>query len=394
MSETGKTSKQSAIARKSKIEFRVLMQSAPDAIIIYNMDNTFSEVNPAACELVGYTREEMLKMKVTDFLQPAEQSRLVRVKAERMKGSKRLVEWKAKRKDGSFAYIEANTHFLEDRQQWLSFIRDISYRKAMEEEIYQAGVKERVLKTKTRLLRQQQKKLLAINKVKDEFILVASHQLRTPATGVKQYIAMILDGFAGEVNDKTRTMLEIAYASNERQLKIVNDLLYIAQIDAGEVVTNMSDQDIITLIKDLTAELSPTFERKKQLLKLSLPDKCHVPHDSKYLRLALECIILNACHYSDEGKPILIKVITDPERVTISVIDQGIGIKKSDQKLLFQKFSRIPSPVLRSVEGNGLGLYLAKQIIDMHKGTISIESKAGKGSTFSVTLPLAAVAGA
>lgn len=376
------------LAEISETNFRSLMENAPDAIIIYGAtDNKFYDVNPAATHMVGYSKAEMLRMKVTDFLRPTEKTRLQMVKEERKHGSTRLVEWQAKHKDGSFVDIEANTIFLDDRQVFVSFIRDISYRKKMEAEIQKASVKERVLKTKTKLLQEQQKKLLSINKAKDEFIMVASHQLRTPATIVKQYLGMLLQNYAGELSDTQRKMLETSYASNERQVRIVNDLLLIAKIDAGEIMAAADKQDVVKSITQLTESLRPIFDAKKQPLTVSAPNSLQWQYDDPYLTIALENIIKNASHYSYESSPVTIEVTNTTEALEITVTDKGVGIAKDDHKLLFQKFTRIPNPLSDFVDGNGLGLYISKEIVSMHGGSISVTSRKGKGSSFTVTIP-------
>jgi len=383
----GERRPQKSEAEKGQEKFLAFMENAPDAVIIYNLDDTFSEVNPAAARLTGYSQEEMLSMKVTDFLRPSEGIRLQVVKEERKRGSRRLVEWQVKCKDGTFVDIEANTHFLPDKQQLISFIRDISYRKAMEDEIYQAGIKQKLLKTKTRLLKQQQKKLLAINKAKDDFILVASHQLRTPATSVKQYISMLLEDYFGELSERQRQVLTTAYDSNERQLRIINDLLVIAKVDSGEVVTSRRAQDVVVLIKKLAEELTPSITLKKQILEVRTPKSLKLRCDAVYLKIALMHLLKNASHYSEEGKPILMTLERQDGLVVITVADKGVGIKKEDQRLLFQKFMRISNQLSDFVDGNGLGLYVAKQIIALHNGTILLESRHGHGSTFTVKLP-------
>lgn len=230
--------------------------------------------------------------------------------------------------------------------------------------------------------------LLELNQAKDEFISVASHQLRTPATGVKQYLGMVLEGFMGEVPETQRTMLEKAYESNERQLRIVSDLLKVAQVDAGKVVLRRDEVPVRQLLEDILKEQRDTFAARQQTTELvGANGESYAWIDRDAVRMALENIIDNAGKYSSPHTRVTITIEDKPRAVMVHIQDEGVGIKKSDQSRLFQKFSRIENPLSTTVGGTGLGLYWAKRIIDLHDGRLSFTSAPGKGSTFSILLP-------
>lgn len=230
--------------------------------------------------------------------------------------------------------------------------------------------------------------LLELNQAKDEFISVASHQLRTPATGVKQYLGMVLEGFMGEVPEAQRTMLEKAYESNERQLRIVSDLLKVAQVDAGKVVLRRDVVPVRQLLEDILKEQRDTFAARQQTTELvGANGESYAWIDRDAVRMALENIIDNAGKYSSPHTRVTITIEDKPRAVLVHIQDEGVGIKKSDQSRLFQKFSRIENPLSTTVGGTGLGLYWAKRIIDLHDGRLSFTSDPGKGSTFSILLP-------
>ncbi len=230
--------------------------------------------------------------------------------------------------------------------------------------------------------------LIAINKAKDEFISVASHQLRTPATGVKQYIGMLLEGYAGDLSEPQMAMLHTAYDSNERQLQIVNDLLKVAQLDAGKVQLRKAKVDIVKLLHDIVSEQALKFRHRDQKVSfVHAKPSVSAMVDKLKLRMALENIIDNASKYSENGKAVEVSVKTTAKAVTIEVKDHGVGIGSHDQDRLFQKFSRIDNPLSTQVGGTGIGLYWTKHIIDLHGGSIKVVSKRGQGSTFVVTLP-------
>ncbi len=238
------------------------------------------------------------------------------------------------------------------------------------------------------LLSKERQELLELNAAKDEFIAVASHQLRTPATGVKQYIGMLLEGYYGSITNDQMASLQKAYASNERQIKIINDLLIVASIDAGKVHLDKSMCDLTQLVRDIADEQRSDIQQRGQQLILNAPKKLPARIDKRYIRMVIENLISNASKYSADDKPIVITVKTQGANAIVSVSDKGVGISKADQKKLYQKFSRIYNERSNMVEGTGLGLYWAKKIIELHNGTLQIESKLHHGSTFSMLLPL------
>ena len=230
--------------------------------------------------------------------------------------------------------------------------------------------------------------LVELNRAKDEFISLASHQLRTPATGVKQYLGMVLEGFVGTLTDAQRSILEQAKESNERQLSIVSYLFKVAQVDAGKVRLKKSDVNMMNLIRDVVKEQQGTFEERKQkvVFEPSKPDAIlHVDEDT--IRMVIENIIDNASKYSGENKTVTVKTTETNDELRIAVIDSGVGIKHQDQVKLFEKFSRIDNPLSTQVGGTGLGLYWAKKIVVLHDGDINFDSQINKGTQFTIHLP-------
>jgi signal transduction histidine kinase len=240
------------------------------------------------------------------------------------------------------------------------------------------------------LLTEQRRQLIELNRVKDEFISLASHQLRTPATGVKQYLGMILEGYAGvDVPPELRHMIEVAYASNERQLKIVNDLLKVASVDAGKVKIVTRDCDMTDLVDAVLNESRSVYESRNQ--KVVIQNNCKqyvVRIDDRLMRMVLENIIDNASKYSPEGKTITIDLKCTKKYLTIKVQDEGVGIAPQDLDKLFRKFSRIDNELSTHVGGTGLGLYWARHVVELHNGKILVSSEPGKGSTFTIRLPM------
>lgn len=230
--------------------------------------------------------------------------------------------------------------------------------------------------------------LIDLNRSKDEFISIASHQLRTPATAVKQYVGMMLEGFAGELDKQQRQLLEKAYDSNERQLKIVSDLLKVAQVDAGKIMLRKSEAAICDLIQEVLYDLKSVFADRKQRVVFDPSDNDIILSiDIASVRMVLENLIDNASKYSEEDTTVTISISEDKEYVYVHIADEGVGIDPETATRLFEKFSRLDNPLSTKVGGTGLGLYWAKKIIDLHGGEISFAMNKPQGTTFTVKLP-------
>lgn len=228
---------------------------------------------------------------------------------------------------------------------------------------------------------------LEVEKTKSDFISIASHQLRTPATAVKMYLAMLLDGYAGKMNDKQSEYIRMAFNSNERQLHIVNDLLSTASAEAGKLRLTLSRVNMSKLVNRVIDEFLPTFEERKQTVQVIIAAGVFLRADSSYLKMAIENLLSNAAKYTDRGGHITVALENKERSVVLKVKDTGVGISAAQEVKLFRKFSRIDNPLSSEAGGSGIGLYLLKQIIDLHGGEVRVKSKEGEGTTFTVRLP-------
>lgn len=243
------------------------------------------------------------------------------------------------------------------------------------------------LEQKTIFLVKQRSRLQALSASKDEFIALASHQLRTPATSVKQYTSMLLDEYAGKLNKNQRKLLSVANESNERQLQVIDSLLRTAQVDAG-IVLNNERTNLNLMIGEILKDQSSIFESKNQVVDFTrATGQPIVLIDVAKFRMVLENIFDNASKYSSYGGKIKVAIKRNKNNLQVTVKDYGVGIKKRDLPKLFKKFSRIDNPLSITVGGTGLGLYWAKKLIDAQGGSIVATSELGRGSTFIITLP-------
>lgn len=255
-------------------------------------------------------------------------------------------------------------------------------------EAHEALQKSEELRAANVQLKGQRAQLMALNRSKDEFISLASHQLRTPATGVKQYLGMLIEGYAGPLNEQQMQLLKTAYESNERQLTIIDDLLRVAHVDAGKVRLSKQKVDLVRLLKDVISEQQDSFKARNQRVYLEhAKARVFADIDKDRMRMVFENLVDNASKYSPAGNEITIHIETTLREVMVHIRDQGVGIAQKDLGNLFQKFSRVRNPLSAFVGGTGIGLYWAKKIVDLHKGTIDVESRLHKGTTFTVRFP-------
>ncbi len=244
-----------------------------------------------------------------------------------------------------------------------------------------------LLKARNRDFSQQKEQ--AVDLAKDELLSLASHQLRTPATTVKQYLGMVLQGFAGDITETQHSLLDKAYTGNERQLYIINEMLHIAKIDAGRIVLARHKTDIVKLVRDILFEAQPSIEEAGHTLRESLPKQpVYIHVDEHMLRMAIENLVSNAVKYTPSGGKIRVEVHKDKGEIRIVVSDNGVGIEQKDFSKLYKLFTRLDNKLMQNVSGTGVGLYLAKHLIELHKGTLTLSSKPGKGSAFTITLPI------
>jgi signal transduction histidine kinase len=237
------------------------------------------------------------------------------------------------------------------------------------------------------LLAEQKRQLIKLNHSKDDFISIASHQLRTPASAVKQFVGMVIEGFAGEVPEQQLSLLRRAYDSNERQLNVISELLKTAQLDSSKIKLNFQKVELNELIKNSIAEMQSAIDLRNQQLIVNLESKRYCEADENELQLVITNVLENASKYTESGKSIIITMTGDDDRTRISIKDQGVGISKQHMKTIFDKFSRIDNELSDTVQGSGLGLYWVKRIIRLHKGTIKVNSVLGEGSEFILEIP-------
>lgn len=241
----------------------------------------------------------------------------------------------------------------------------------------------------TQQLRTSNARLVRIDATKDEFLNMASHQLRTPLTTVKGYLSMVLEGDAGKVSKKQEQLLGEAFASSERMVNLIHDFLNVSRLQTGKFALELGEYDLHKIISDEIDTLRTAAKGRNIQIKFDdKAGKTMVTIDETKVHQVVMNFIDNAMYYTKPGGTITVHTAKHRDEVEMRVVDNGIGVPHDEQVHLFNKFFRATNARKQRPDGTGVGLYLAKKIVDAHHGEIIFESKEGKGSTFGFRLPL------
>jgi PAS domain S-box-containing protein len=369
----------------TKNKYQLLVDSVQDyAIFLLDSSGYVETWNIGAENMNGYTPGEVIGQHISMFYTPNDISE-GKPEKELLQTAQELhietEDWRVKKDDSRFWAVTTTTALYSENGSLIGFAKitkDITDKKRSKNALIAAN----------RLLKHQHVELEALNNVKDEFVSLASHQLRTPATGIKQFLGLLLEGYAGPLTEQQMAYIQKAYDSNERQIDLVNSLLRTAQIDAGKVILDKSFVTLRTIIDEVVENMREVFTARRQNVEVhEAQPLSNIYIDSSRVRMMLENLIDNASKYTDNDGRIVITLSETKAYVDISIQDTGVGMAEKDLKRIFDKFNRIPNRLSDNVGGTGLGLYWAKKIVELHKGIIKVRSQEGEGTEFLIRLP-------
>ncbi|MBI3282852.1 GAF domain-containing sensor histidine kinase [Candidatus Curtissbacteria bacterium] len=241
-------------------------------------------------------------------------------------------------------------------------------------------------------LKAANEQLELMDKLKDEFVSVTSHELRTPMTAIKSYLWLVLNGKAGSLEAKAKAYLNKVYISTDRLINLVNDMLDVSRIESGRIQLNLQAVDMIELANSVKDEFLAKAVERNMGLSVEAPEVLAKAFaDREKIQQVLENLVGNAFKFTANGGIIGIHLTNGEGFIQVVVSDTGKGIPAEDVAKLFTKFGRLGNSLVSLAEsgGTGLGLYICKQFIELHKGKIWVESEVDKGSRFIFTLPTA-----
>lgn len=347
-------------------KFQLAVANSSEHMIITDAEGLIVYANQAASKITGFSAEEMIGQKVgTAKLWGGQMSKAfyeklwqtVKVKKQTFAG-----EINNHRKNGEKYIAEASISPILDAKG------KVTYFVAIERDVTHAK---------------------EVDRMKTEFISLASHQLRTPLSAMKWFLEMLLNNDAGKLNKQQHEFVQNIDTSNERMIALVNSLLNISRIESGRIIIDPHPTDLCKLIQEVAAELKQKMVEKKTKFVLSCNNRLPlIKLDQKLIREVFKNLLTNAIKYSPPGSEVIVLVSSKGQEVIAQVSDTGYGIPEAEQGKVFERFFRATNVVKFETDGTGLGLYLAKAIVESSKGKIWFKSQVGKGTTFWVSLPL------
>lgn len=232
-------------------------------------------------------------------------------------------------------------------------------------------------------------RLRALDQMKSEFVSVVTHQLRTPLSGIRWTLAMLLNGDMGALNESQRAFIQKAYDSNTRMIDLLNGMLLSDRVESGRFAPTGGSSPLPEIVETLLSEIRPVALQKGIEISFLHPAASYerVAIAADHLRAVLQNLLENAIKYSNRGGVVTVEVRPNDRSTTFVVSDTGIGIPPESQQNVFARFFRAPNAIKLETDGSGLGLFIAHSIVEQNGGTIRFESAEGKGTTFYVELP-------
>jgi PAS domain S-box-containing protein len=336
--------------------FEKIFDNLKDGLIVFDKENKVSLINKSAKEILG-VGEKILGKPIEEF--------------------------------ANFQKTQ-NLFFLLGKEIKEVFRREIELGENLILEVTSIPIFEEGKKTGSIVVLHDITREKTIERLKSEFVSVSAHQLRTPLASIKWSLETLLKGRVGKLNDDQERIVKKAFSSTERMLMIVNDLLNVVRIEEGKYIYRKVSINFEDLVKSKIEFFEEKIKEKQIQFEFRvLPKKLpKVKIDPEKIGLVIENLLDNAIRYNLVGGRITIYLDLKNDEIEFSIEDSGIGIPESEKSNIFQKFFRASNAIKKEPEGSGLGLFVAKNIIEAHGGKIWFESEEGKGTTFYFTIPI------
>jgi len=358
--------------KESEEKFRNFFENSNDAIFVADVGTRqLVDCNKKAERLLGYSRKEIIFMKA-DSLHPKDKIK------ETMEGFKKQMEGKidivesevlTKDKKRVLVAINASIVNIKGRPYLQGIFRDITEEKRAQE-----------------IIKKEIERMKEIDEAKTNFLNIVSHEMKTPLTAINAHLG-VMDDLKTNLSEQELLSLEAIKRNNYLLKSLIDNILELSRIEAGKFELNFSKINLEKIIKEVKSNLEILSEKKGLQLILDVGKLPEILADEMRVREILNNLISNSIKFTDKGW-IKVKAEKKDNHVVISIIDTGIGISKDKINNLFQKFYQIDPSIGRRFGGTGLGLVITKQLIELQGGKITVASTYGKGSTFSVTLPI------
>ena len=365
--------------RESEEKYRNLFDNANDAVITIDHKDRITSWNLSAERIFGWKAREVGMRKLDTLIIPSDLKDLWEQLTHDVLSGNNVtgVETTLIRKNGNRISVSLTFSPLinayKDVIGMSVVIRDITERK----KIYEISL--------------ENERLISANKARSEFLTIMSHELRSPLTSIIGYSILLKEKKRGKLNEEQDFFADNILSSSKHLLDLINSFLDLAKMEAGKLEMEVDEISVPYIINDTLKLLKERFAHHNIVMKTKFdPELVFIKADRQKFKQILFNLLSNAVKFSkEEGGIITVAVERSGDMAKISVSDTGIGIREEDMPRLFQKFEQLDSGITRKYEGTGIGLSITKQLVEMHGGSISVESEYGEGSTFTVLLPIA-----
>jgi PAS domain S-box-containing protein len=381
----------SATAREeAEVRYRTLVEQLPLITYIdspYSADEAADFISPQIETLLGYTQEEWFSHPdfYVEHLHPHDRDRVrSEQRAARVSGTPLEIEYRFLAKDGSYVWLwDSYTVVSDDAgNPWYTqgFALDVTGRKEAEHD-------REALLAQAQL---QNERLLELDRVKDEFIALVSHELRTPLTSIRGYLELVVDDAAtAGLPVEQQEWLQVIDRNAERLLSLVEDLLISAQLHSGTLTLAQTEVDVGTVVRQCAVASTPNAAARGIALECAAEPDLLVTGDASRIAQVVDNLVSNALKFTQRGGHVELIASRHNGKIRIEVADTGMGIASAEQHRLFDRFFRTERAQASAIAGAGLGLSIAKAIVEAHRGKITFRSIEGHGTTFVVDLPAA-----
>jgi PAS domain S-box-containing protein len=360
--------------------YRAVFTSVADAILVADAESRYLDANAAATTLLGYTRDELLQLRVADIVANdnawTEEEYVRFVHAGAWQG-----ELELRRKDGTLVPVEARATSLTSitGAVYVSVLRDITERKRWDAE-------------RAQILAHEQDARAAAQeavRVRDQFFSIAAHELKTPLTSILGNAQLLQRRLArtDTVTPREMRTLNVLIEQARRLNTMITTLFDVSRMELGQFNIECTPLNLAALVQRVVTTVQPAHTTHT-ITYMGLDTPLTINGDVLRLEQVVQNLIQNAIKYSPAGGPVAVSVEARAGQACICVRDQGIGIPQAALPQLFGRFYRAPNAAKQQASGLGIGLYIVKEIVTLHGGTVDVMSQEGQGSTFTICLPL------
>lgn len=366
--------------KTSEEKFRHLFENSPYPVVLLELNGTIKDCNIATIELFGIKKDNLIGTSFSElFLDPQKLSSLLEERIDFMNKGKILkpLELKLQKKNNILIWVTLQTSLfkLDDETFMQMILQDITERKKAED-----------------IIKEEMKRLKEIDQIRSDFVRRTSHELKTPLISIYSSTQYLQEKYKNEMNEDMSNLLESINRGGERLNRLTDNLLDVFNLETNIFTLQKEKIDLVKIIKEISEDFSSMLKDRKIILKLELKDTCYIQAD----KIRIEQIIINILSNAIKNTPLnglmYISINKTSDYVEIVFKDSGIGFTDVEKGMIFKKFGKIERTDIDKdiiIEGSGLGLFISKQIVELHGGNIWVESEGrNKGSSFTIRLPI------